>query len=189
MSDTKRSTAQILALLGNNTAGDISAQDLRDVVVSLIPSFGRVSMYSNATETIISGAGNFTKVLGTTTMSGSEVDFDDDGGTSNRLRYTGASPRHLVIRANASSTTSPSANQRVLFKFWHYDSSAGSGSYITSSEAESTAGTAGGARGLDPVFGDVLVGTNDYIELHAACVTSNHIVVTSLNMLVSTILV
>lgn len=46
MADTQRTQAAILALFANNTSGDISPQDLRDFVVSVMGGYG--DLRSNA---------------------------------------------------------------------------------------------------------------------------------------------
>lgn len=48
MADTQRDTAALLALLADNTAGDISAQDLRDTVVSILGGYGAITVQDGA---------------------------------------------------------------------------------------------------------------------------------------------
>ena len=44
MADTVRTRAEALALLPNNTTGEISPQDVRDVVVSLFGNYGEIGV-------------------------------------------------------------------------------------------------------------------------------------------------
>jgi hypothetical protein len=56
MADTSKTLAQILALFANNTSGDISPQDLRDFVVSVMGGYGAIYTDSGSTaQTSISG--------------------------------------------------------------------------------------------------------------------------------------
>lgn len=48
MTDSIRSRAQILALLANNSTGEISPQDMRDAIVSLFGVYGIIRTVGNA---------------------------------------------------------------------------------------------------------------------------------------------
>lgn len=48
MADTKRTRSQILALMADNTTGEISPQDLRDMLVSLFGVYGSIKAVDNA---------------------------------------------------------------------------------------------------------------------------------------------
>lgn len=48
MPDTQRSTSDLLDLLADNTAGNISPQDLRDVLVSLLGGYGSIYVEDGA---------------------------------------------------------------------------------------------------------------------------------------------
>lgn len=48
MADTIRTRSAIVALLPDNTSGDISPQDLRDFLVSVWSVYGALSVYNNA---------------------------------------------------------------------------------------------------------------------------------------------
>lgn len=52
MADTNRTLSALQALLGNNTTGDISAQDARDVLVSVYSDDFLVRNYTGATDTL-----------------------------------------------------------------------------------------------------------------------------------------
>lgn len=49
MADTIRTRAQILTLLADNTTGEISPQDMRDMLVSLMGVYGIITMAANVT--------------------------------------------------------------------------------------------------------------------------------------------
>lgn len=56
MADVIRTKAQILALLADNSTGEISPQDLRDMMVSLMGVYGMIIDAANATaQTVVSG--------------------------------------------------------------------------------------------------------------------------------------
>jgi hypothetical protein len=65
MADTQRSIAEVLALLATNSKGLISAQDLRDTVVTLQPSLGN-SYLSGEVETNLTVEGTYVKLAGNT---------------------------------------------------------------------------------------------------------------------------
>ena len=69
MPDTQRSKADILANLfqDGQTAG-ITAQDMRDLIVSLTPDFAGLD-FATPAATTISVAGTYVKAAGTTTIT------------------------------------------------------------------------------------------------------------------------
>lgn len=69
MSQTPKILAALLAQLPDNTTGDISAEDIRDAVVSLYPSRGQLQLASGGagTTTFVS-SGTYVKVVGTTEL-------------------------------------------------------------------------------------------------------------------------
>ena len=73
MSDTSRSLAAIQALLADNTSQDISAQDLRDAVVSVFGNYAEIYQSGTSFTTLAVGAADEKLV---TTM----VDGLDSGG-------------------------------------------------------------------------------------------------------------
>ena len=80
MTDTVQTTAALLSgvFQDGQAANAITANDVRDLIVSLRPSFGECSMQGNSTETVISGAGTYVKIAGTTALSGNELLFDNN---------------------------------------------------------------------------------------------------------------
>jgi hypothetical protein len=55
MADTRRTLAAILALLADNTAGDISPQDLRDFVISAMGEYASIYVSGGVTAQTVSG--------------------------------------------------------------------------------------------------------------------------------------
>ena len=74
MADTSRSLSDILTLMADNTTGAISAQDLRDLIVSLSPAFGGLYISSSA-ETSIATIDTWTLAAGTSTETSSSSAF------------------------------------------------------------------------------------------------------------------
>lgn len=161
MADTRRTVAEILVLLADNSTGLISEQDLRDAVVSLTPGHGSISMTGlpNVTATTISNTTDYFVVDGTTALSAGPDGFDQPA--SGQLRYTAAPTRHLHIAASISYK-SASANQDVLFQLVHYDASAATAIPITSSRIGDRISTATESTALHT---DVMVDSGDYIYL------------------------
>lgn len=68
MADTNRTLAAILALLADNTTGDISPQDLRDSIISVFANYALIGVAGGATgQTTNATPGTFDKVTGFTT--------------------------------------------------------------------------------------------------------------------------
>lgn len=167
MVDTVRTKSALLASLfqDGQANGSITAQDMRDLIVTLFPAYMGIYV-SSSSLTTISGIDTYTKVLGTTTVTNKTDDMDDDGGTSNRIRYTGSVPRHFIVKAQVSIQIAAGNNLDIALQFWKWDDSAGSGSYVAGSEIENTIENS-------DIIGticacDVELDTNDYLELHVA---------------------
>jgi len=172
MVDTVRTTATLLSTLfqDGQASNSITANDMRDLIVSLRPSFGECSMQGNATATTIAVAGTYYKISGTTALSGNELLFDNDATNTGRLRYIGAANR--IVSFSASISLSTASNNEVLsLKGWHYDDSASSGSLVDASLVTRKI-TASGELGAVVVQGSALMSVNDYIEIHVANETS-----------------
>lgn len=112
MADTVRTQAAILALFADNITGDISAQDMRDYLVSVEP--GSLAAYiSTPVETTINTVNVWEEVAGTTTVSGTPRHWTQTA--NNEWTYdNGAIPlpdRDCVVYATISSTAA--ANSKV----------------------------------------------------------------------------
>ena len=159
MTDTARSKSELLALISDCDVWNIAYRQnlLRDVIASIAPPF--MGCYvSTAAETSIS-------VAGTTTISNKSDDMDANSA-NNRIRYTGASPRHFHVVCQASITIAQGNNKKTGLQLWHYDDSAGSGSLTPESHAQTTITT----TAIEQItsHADVMMDTNDYLEIHLA---------------------
>ena len=106
MADTQRTLTQILALLADNATGDISAQDMRDTVVSLASDHAGLYISTSATTTI-STVDVWVDEGSTWTLSADSHNFSED--TNGRLQYDGDASRHVHITASASVTSDGNA--------------------------------------------------------------------------------
>ncbi len=101
MADTERTLAQLLVIFQDGqAAGSISEQDMRDLIISLVPAYG--SMYiSTAIETVVAAQNTPLKALGTTTAGDALRDFTH---AANRLTYTGVPDREFTVIVAISLT-------------------------------------------------------------------------------------
>jgi len=156
MAQTQRTLSDIFALLANNTTRQIGATDLRDAIETLRPREGECYVTSSAATTV-SVAGTYYKAAGTTTLVAGAYEFDDDSGTSNRLKYTGSVPVHADIVATISMTAAAS-NQVIGFKV------AKGGMVMDASTVRRKVGT-GSDLGALVCRASVSLATGDYVEL------------------------
>jgi len=167
MADTQRTLTDLLTNLfqDGQADGSITEQDMRDLIVSLVNPY--MGFYiSTSAVTTISASGTYYKAAGTTTETNSSSDMDDNGGTNNRIRYTGLTTRHFHIVAQASVTLATGTNQDVGIQVWKYDDSAGSGSLLAHSEARNYVPHSEAVQ--ITTHADTMLDTNDYIEIHVA---------------------
>lgn len=124
---------------------------------NLSHSMGEIYWNDNATATSISTANTYTKVAGTSVLS-VNTNFDNDGGTSNRLRYTGATTRMFHVAVSVSFTTANNS-QEIAFRV------------VKNGTTQLNAGTAVRKTGTGTDIGSTALhvvaelATNDYIEL------------------------
>ena len=143
----------------------------RVTVGTVSAAFGGTEISGNATETVISVATTFVKVLGTFTSAATPKDMTV---ASNRLTYDGVPTRSFVLGAAMSMT----GGNNVLLQFQFAKNGTLIG--VPLSRWVST-GTDEGALALQAVTS---MDTNDYIELWATNATSTaNLVVTSCNFL------
>lgn len=155
MADTKRSLASLLALLADNTTGDISAQDMRDVVVSLGSDYGDMYMTpENSTETVIADTTNFFPIGGTFVFKSG---LDWDMNTNGQLRYIGAAARSVKVTASCTFT-SASNNQTLEFAL------AKNGVVVPGTYVDKRVNTGADVRSLTVVGLDTFT-TNDYASI------------------------
>lgn len=144
--------------------GAISASDMRDLIESVRNPFMGVYV-STPAATTISVAGTAVKMAGTTTVT-SKTDDMDANAASNRVRYTGTVMRHFHVVAQATLTFVTGVNQNAVLQVYHFDASAGTGSLIVHSEARADIG--GGDEFQVTTHADVMLDTNDYLEIWVA---------------------
>lgn len=162
MVDTVRSkTALLTTLFQDGQTAGITANDLRDMIVSLAPAWGGFHVSTPAATTIGAG-GTYVKMAGTTTASAATADIGT-GSTNNRLVYTGAAPRHFIVTAAATLVPASGTNQDLGMQLYVYDDSATAGALVAQSKVNAfDAGTNGVGISLTA---NVTLDTDDYIEL------------------------
>jgi len=116
-------------------------------------------------ETSIAVAGTYVKMAGTTTITNNSSNMDANS-VSNRIRYIGSIARHMHVVAQTTMALAAGNNQNVGIKVYHYDDSAGTGSLLEHSEARAT--IAGIAEFQITTHADLMMDTNDYIEIWVA---------------------
>ena len=129
---------------------------LRENLVAM--PYGSFTMDGNSTETTIAVAGTYTKILGTSINGTASLVTLSNG----RITYTGLDDRHFVITA-AISMTAGGNNKVGAFKI------AKNGTVFGNSIRRSLG--AGLDVGALAVQADVILSTNDYIELFVTCLT------------------
>ena len=114
MVDTPQTSNNLLTTVfqDGQADGSITANDIRDLIVSLKASHGTVKLISNATVTTITVSGTYYPVTGTFVAGGSPSDITE--GTDGKLTYTGASDRHFHIVSNLLQWTSEGGSNVTL---------------------------------------------------------------------------
>lgn len=162
MVDTVRSQSALLTTLfqDGQTAG-LTAQDMRDLIVSLAPSWGGFYVDTPAATTIGSG-GTYVKMAGATTGTTATSDLDVTT-TDNRAVYSGAAPRHFIINVAATLAPASGTNQDLGLQIYVYDDSAASGAVVAQSKVNAfDAGTDGEVIASTA---NVTLDTDDYVEI------------------------
>ncbi len=158
MADTARTKAEVLALLADNTTNEISAQDLRDLVVSILPGVGTMNMQGNAAATTISVAGTYVKAAGTT-VAATLQDFTMPA--TNRLQYNGAPDVYATAFAGVSMVSA--SNSQILGLRIAKNGDATATEAVASTIRRKT-GT-GADVGAAFVGFECIMSTGDYLEL------------------------
>ena len=157
MADTRRSLAELQALFGDNTTGDISPQDLRDFLYTASPPHGTIYI-SSATATTISQINTWYKAAGTTTSTNLK---DFDMPVAGRLRYTGTPTVHVHVAVSVSMSSA--ANNVVTgLRMVKNDSPTDTDS-VASTVIRKIASQ--GDIGSTAVHFDTMLDSGDYIEL------------------------
>ena len=142
--------------------GSITAEDMRDLIVSLMPAHGSASLASNATATTISVATTYYAISGTFVVGGSPASVTESAA-GGKMTYTGTIDRHFHIVANMDMTCA--SNSQILAFQWHLN-----GSPI-SCGVNRKVGT-GADVGAASVHADAMLSENDELELRVTNLTS-----------------
>jgi hypothetical protein len=154
VADVRCTLSAILTLLADNTAGDISPQDLRDAILSASPVYGALYV-SSAAATTLAGAATPTKASGTTASIAAHTDVTV--ATTNRLTYT-AAPTVKVLALMAVSMTCATSTQTVAISI------AKNGTQVAATIIQRKIGT-GSDKGAVATFGVIELAQNDYVEM------------------------
>lgn len=175
MADTQRTISTLLTALfqDGQAAGEIDAQDIRDLIKSLQFSYASMTVSSSAA-TVIAGAGTYVKLAGTTALNASVENFTMPA--NNRLVYGGAADRAAIVMIQASLVCGTAAQELGL-------ALALNGSEIAASAVKGEAVSASKAFQLTCVAFTELT-NGDYIEAFGVNHTgTNNITADPLHML------
>jgi len=117
MPNTPRTLSTLLTQLADNTSGNITAQVVRDMLVSLYPSRGQLALASGGTAaTTFTGAGVYTSVKGTTAIDAAVCTSCVTMPGNGQLRWEKGSTH--VLLASATLEVLPAGNnKRYTFTF------------------------------------------------------------------------
>jgi len=160
MVQTQRSVTALYAVLPDNTAGDISPEDVRDIVETLRHGHGEIST-NVAAETSIAVGGTYVKVAGTTTLTADNHNWTMP--QDNRLTYGGTANR-VVHLALTVSFTAAGNNKNIRFRI------AKNGTTVARSEVQRFVAT-GADVGSTALHLFDSVAPTDYYELWATNMT------------------
>jgi hypothetical protein len=105
---TPRSLSELLALLPDNTSGLISAQDVRDLLVSLYPSRGQIELSGTPVATTFATQNTYTPVLGTTAIDADVCSTCVEMPSNGQIRFV--KPITQVALLNATLGVLPAGN-------------------------------------------------------------------------------
>ncbi len=111
MADTQRTLAEIAALTADNVSGNISAQDLRDLVETVTPDYGALYEVANVLATTVPSVNTWVKVNGASALVAGARNFDRP--VVGRLRWIGAASARTVMVTATFSMKAASSNQVV----------------------------------------------------------------------------
>lgn len=174
MADTQRTINTLLTSLfqDGQSAGAITEQDMRDLIVSLQHSHGSMHI-SSAAATTIAGASTPTKAAGTTTLLTGAKDFTMP--SDNRLVYGGTPDRMFLVNCAAAIQCATAAQQVQL-------GIADGGTIIAASEVETELEAANTLYAISTCC-MVELSNGDYLEAFVANETAgNNLTVTYMNM-------
>ena len=113
MADTRRTLSELQAILASGFVGSINAQDIRDMLVSLQPAFGRIYVdeADAAAVTISNTSTYFEATAPAWTLSAGGLYFDESAGNG-RITYIGDPDVNVHVSASVSITCA-SSNQVI----------------------------------------------------------------------------
>jgi len=154
MADTERTKADLLALYADNTSGDISPQDLRDLVETMDRPVGFMVVSTPATTTI-GVAGTYYLAAGTTTLY---VSRDFTMPQNNRLTYTGTPKILALVALSLTLSVSGTGNKTLAITLYK-----GGGEVSAKYRCRST--LTGATCRSYTIMALVSMTTNDYLEI------------------------
>jgi hypothetical protein len=110
MTQTPRALSALLANLPDNTSGLISAEDIRDVVVSLYPSRGQIELTGTPVATTFAQQDVYTAIAGTTSIDTAVCTTCVVMPANGQMRFV--KPIEQVVLLNATLSVLPAANNR-----------------------------------------------------------------------------
>jgi hypothetical protein len=158
---TKRTIQQLYDLFEpGQVAGSITPDQVQDLILSLRPGFGRISLVT-AVETTITTQGEWVKLAGVTELGGGAFTFSMP--QNGRLQCNCPVPSRIVVDAAVSLQNGSQTNFEVAI--------ARNGVVMPETAAMLRFGPGGGTQ--DAVsLGDFVQAQGDYVELWARNMTS-----------------
>jgi hypothetical protein len=167
MADTPRTAAELLALIYSNTSRAVGAQPFRDLIESVVPGMGRLSLLSEVQTTFPGGIGSWSQAAGVTILSPYSRHFVME--VNGQLKYTGTPDIHVHV-AGTLSCSSPVNNQEIELRIAKNGQPTLDGDAIAS-RVDLKLGT-GGAIETTAVHYDSMMSTGDYLAMHLSNETS-----------------
>lgn len=165
MADTQRSLAAIMALLANNATGDISPQDVRDMVESVRNRSGQISVDEvDGAAIVISDTVTYFEATAPAWHLSPAADGFSEAGGNGRLTYVGVAD--VMVHASCTVSFSSPSNNQVLHVVL-----AKNGVIDDHSEVIFKIGTAGDAEST-AMHVIVAMSTNDYLSVKVRNSTS-----------------
>lgn len=154
MADTQRALATLQGLLPDNGTGDISAQDLRDFLVSAAPNFGHLYV-SSASATTIGSSSTWYEAAGTFSLGQAR---NMSKAADNRLQYDGL-PTWMALVIAHFTLECGSSNQSARVGL------AKNGSVLTGGDQKVFLGATGSAPGQGCLVALTTIAASDYVGL------------------------
>lgn len=161
MSQTQRTLAALVTILADNVSGAISPEDIRDMLVSLTPSRGGMTIEpAGSLVTGIVTTATWTTLAGTWTSNG-EIDMRDWSMSANGvLKYSGTESQAALITGKVGLT--PGAGNTEYSLAYALNGTANERFAASHRFAGAQAGT---ARTTMPITAMITIATNDEISL------------------------